>query len=107
MDELAEGLKALADPTRPDPAASAPSAPAWRTVRGRLDGLPGLPQPKVSRHLRYLKKERWVLGRRDGKWMHCELSIPRHPILVKVMQALFEIVGVRSFAMASALRVSL
>ncbi|MDX1583643.1 MAG: metalloregulator ArsR/SmtB family transcription factor [Thermoanaerobaculia bacterium] len=32
------------------------------------------PQPKVSRHLAYLKRTGIVDTRRDGKWMHYKLS---------------------------------
>jgi ArsR family transcriptional regulator len=33
-------------------------------------------QPKVSRHLAYLRKAGIVATRRDGKWMHYRLAIP-------------------------------
>ena len=32
--------------------------------------------PKVSRHLAYLKRASLVTARRDGKWMHYSLSRP-------------------------------
>lgn len=32
--------------------------------------------PKVSRHLSYLKRASLVVGRRDGKWMHYSLQKP-------------------------------
>jgi len=34
----------------------------------------GEPQPKISRHLAYLRKNGIVEGRRDGKWMHYRIS---------------------------------
>lgn len=37
----------------------------------------GAPQPKISRHLAYLRKAGIVAARRDGKWMHYHLAIPR------------------------------
>ena len=37
----------------------------------------GAPQPKISRHLAYLRKAGIVAARRDGKWMHYRLTIPR------------------------------
>ena len=97
MNELAEGLKALADPTR------------LRLLnllrKGELcvcdlTASLELPQPKVSRHLSYLKKERWVSGRRGGKWMYYKLSIPRHPILIRVMEALHDNLGSHEIAIA-------
>src|SRR5436190_24312169 len=32
--------------------------------------------PKISRHLSYLKRDDLVTGRRDGKWMHYSLRRP-------------------------------
>lgn len=36
------------------------------------------PQPKISRHLAYLRDAGLVSARREGKWMHYRLSIPPH-----------------------------
>ena len=33
-------------------------------------------QPKISRHLAYLRRARVVTARREGKWMHYRLSEP-------------------------------
>src|SRR5438094_9555641 len=33
-------------------------------------------QPKISRHLAYLRQARVVVARREGKWMHYRLSEP-------------------------------
>ena len=33
-----------------------------------------LSQPKVSRHLAYLRKAQLVVGRKDGLWMHYSLA---------------------------------
>ena len=38
----------------------------------------GCPQPKVSRHLAYLRKAGIVSARRDGKWMHYRIAVPPH-----------------------------
>jgi ArsR family transcriptional regulator, arsenate/arsenite/antimonite-responsive transcriptional repressor len=35
-----------------------------------------IPQPKISRHLAYLKKAGVVESRRDGKWMHYRITQP-------------------------------
>ncbi len=90
MNELAAGFKALADPTR---------LRLLNLLRhGELcvcDLMEALdvPQPKVSRHLSFLKKEQWVSGRRAGKWMHYKLSTPRQAVLIKVMDVLQEHLG--------------
>jgi ArsR family transcriptional regulator len=36
----------------------------------------GTNNPKISRHLSYLKRAGLVNGRRDGKWMHYSLQKP-------------------------------
>src|ERR687892_1591378 len=35
-----------------------------------------LSQPKISRHLAYLRRAGIVLTRRDGKWMHYRAALP-------------------------------
>jgi ArsR family transcriptional regulator len=101
MDELADGLKALADPTR---------LRLLNLLRHGelcvcdLTASLELSQSKVSRHLGYLKKERWVSGRRDGKWMHYQLAAPRHPILIRMMQTLHDALGSHEIATADEAR---
>ena len=36
----------------------------------------GTNQPKISRHLAYLKRAGIVAARREGKWMHYRINIP-------------------------------
>ncbi len=36
----------------------------------------GQPQPKISRHLAYLRRAGIVEARRDGKWMHYRIVMP-------------------------------
>lgn len=36
------------------------------------------PQPKISRHLAYLRKAGIVSARREGKWMHYRIAMPSH-----------------------------
>jgi ArsR family transcriptional regulator len=36
-------------------------------------------QPKISRHLAYLRRAGIVSARRDGKWMHYRISRPADP----------------------------
>lgn len=38
----------------------------------------GSPQPKISRHLAYLRNAGIVTARREGKWMHYRISMPPH-----------------------------
>src|SRR5689334_24070511 len=47
----------------------------------------GLPQPTVSRHLAYLRKSGLVAARRDGVWMHYQLSQSLSPVVRRVVAA--------------------
>jgi ArsR family transcriptional regulator len=38
----------------------------------------GQPQPKISRHLAYLRSAGIVAARREGKWMHYRIVMPAH-----------------------------
>ena len=38
----------------------------------------GGPQPKISRHLAYLRNAGIVAARREGKWMHYRVVMPPH-----------------------------
>jgi ArsR family transcriptional regulator len=104
MNQLAEGFKALADPTRL-----------------RLLGLLGggelcvcdlmaaldMPQSTVSRHLGALRKEGWVSGRRCGKWMYYKLADPGHPWLAGIMPPLRTVLESDPVAVADAARLRL
>jgi ArsR family transcriptional regulator len=42
-------------------------------------------QPKISRHLAYLRKAGLVSARRDGKWMHYRVVEPSDPQAARVL----------------------
>jgi len=44
------------------------------------------PQPKVSRHLAYLRKAGIVTVRRDGKWMHYRICMPPHAGATQILR---------------------
>lgn len=46
----------------------------------------GAPQPKISRHLAYLRSAGIVAARREGKWMHYRLVMPPHPGAARILQ---------------------
>ncbi len=51
-----------------------------------------LPQPKISRHLAYLRKAKLVLARKEGLWMHYQLvpaSTEFHESLLKCLGCCF------------------
>jgi len=101
MYTLADGFKALADPNR---------LRLLNLLRnGELcvcDLMAALemPQSTVSRHLSYLKKEKWVSGRRCGKWMYYKLATPAAPILCKVMEILIHDLGSDDIAIQDELK---
>jgi ArsR family transcriptional regulator len=43
-------------------------------------------QPKVSRHLAYLRKAGIVASRRDGRWMHYKLAMPQNAAAAAVLR---------------------
>ena len=47
-----------------------------------------LVQPKISRHLAYLKKAGLVQVRREGKWMHYAWTPPADPVMRSLMDGL-------------------
>jgi ArsR family transcriptional regulator len=46
----------------------------------------GQPQPKISRHLAYLRKAGLVAARREGKWMHYRLVMPPHAGAAQILR---------------------
>jgi ArsR family transcriptional regulator, arsenate/arsenite/antimonite-responsive transcriptional repressor len=44
------------------------------------------PQPKISRHLAYLRNAGIVTTRRDGKWMHYRIVMPPNEGAAKVLR---------------------
>ena len=43
-------------------------------------------QPKVSRHLAYLRRAGLVSARRQGKWMHYRLALPGDPQTTRILK---------------------
>src|SRR6266404_796007 len=48
-------------------------------------------QPKISRHLAYLRRAGLVAARRDGKWMHYGLVMPQDPAQAEVLKTVLEV----------------
>jgi ArsR family transcriptional regulator, arsenate/arsenite/antimonite-responsive transcriptional repressor len=46
----------------------------------------GGPQPKISRHLAYLRNAGIVEARREGKWMHYRVVMPPHPGAAQILR---------------------
>lgn len=47
-----------------------------------------VPQPRVSRHLAYLRKANLVLARKSGLWSHYSLSVASSPFHKKLLECL-------------------
>jgi len=50
----------------------------------------GQPQPKISRHLAVLRNAGLVAARREAKWMHYSIAMPKHPTARRVFQQTLE-----------------
>jgi ArsR family transcriptional regulator len=46
----------------------------------------GQSQPKISRHLAYLRRAGVVAARREGKWMHYKIVVPSHVGAAKILR---------------------
>ena len=49
-------------------------------------GILRISQPKVSRHLAYLRRAGVVASRREGKWMHYRLRVPPDPAAAAILR---------------------
>ena len=84
VDELESLFRALADKTRLRILALLGNNEVC--VCHIHDSL-GLPQPTISRHLAYLRKSGLVVARRDGVWMHYQVSRALNPVVQRVVAA--------------------
>lgn len=53
----------------------------------------GIPQPKTSRHLAYLRRAGLVTDRRHGLWVHYRLAEPDDPVLKTVVAGALHCLG--------------
>jgi ArsR family transcriptional regulator len=45
-----------------------------------------LSQPKISRHLAYLRRAGLVRVRKDGRWVHYRLAVPSDPVAARILR---------------------
>ena len=50
----------------------------------------GAPQPKISRHLAYLRRAGIVAARRDGKWMHYRIMPQADEAAASILSAVLD-----------------
>lgn len=53
----------------------------------------GLSQPKISRHLAYLRRAGIVAARREGKWMHYKIVVPKHAGAARILSETLSVLG--------------
>lgn len=53
----------------------------------------GTNQPKISRHLAYLRRAGVVAARREGKWMHYRISTPENEHAARVFKEVMTWLG--------------
>lgn len=53
----------------------------------------GESQPKISRHLAYLRSAGIVSARREGKWMNYKIEMPKNPFAAKLLRDTLEWLG--------------
>ena len=90
VDQLEDVFKALADKTRLRILALLGNNEVC--VCHIHDSL-GVPQPTVSRHLAYLRRSGLVAARRDGVWMHYQVSKSLDPVVQRVVNAAVDALG--------------
>jgi ArsR family transcriptional regulator, arsenate/arsenite/antimonite-responsive transcriptional repressor len=83
-EELATLFKGLADETRLRILALLRDG---EVCVCHIHGALQLPQPTVSRHLAYLRRSGLVEARREGIWMHYQISGAASPIVMPVLDA--------------------
>jgi ArsR family transcriptional regulator, arsenate/arsenite/antimonite-responsive transcriptional repressor len=85
-------FRALADPTR---------LRLLNLMAGReicvcyLVEILGISQPKISRHLGYLRRAGIVLARRQGRWMHYRLATPADRLSATILAETLKHLGER------------
>ncbi len=47
-------------------------------------------QPKISRHLAYLRSANLVTARREGKWMHYKIQMPEDALAAQTVQSVLD-----------------
>jgi ArsR family transcriptional regulator, arsenate/arsenite/antimonite-responsive transcriptional repressor len=53
----------------------------------------GQSQPKISRHLAYLRRAGIVAARREGKWMHYKIVVPKHAGAARILSEVLNVLS--------------
>lgn len=63
-------------------------------------------QPKISRHLAYLRRAGVVAARREGKWMHYRVVVPLHAGAAKILRETLAVLRNQKLMQADLARLS-
>ena len=66
----------------------------------------GQSQPKISRHLAYLRRAGVVVARRDGKWMHYSIVAPKHAGAARILSETLSVLNGDKAMQADATRLN-
>jgi ArsR family transcriptional regulator len=66
----------------------------------------GQSQPKISRHLAYLRRAGVVTARREGKWMHYKIVVPTHAGAARILSETLSVVSGDKAMQADLMRLS-
>jgi ArsR family transcriptional regulator len=66
----------------------------------------GQSQPKISRHLAYLRRAGIVTARREGKWMHYKIVPPKHAGAAQILSETLSVLRVDSSMQADLSRLN-
>jgi ArsR family transcriptional regulator len=90
IDALEQAFQALADGTR---LRILGLLLAGEVCVCNLHASLGISQPKVSRHLAYLRRAGLVSARREGLWVHYRLAQGPDPVVSTILQAVTHALG--------------
>ena len=66
----------------------------------------GQSQPKISRHLAYLRRAGVVAARREGKWMHYRIVEPKHAGAARILSETLSVLNEDNAMQADRLRLN-
>lgn len=66
----------------------------------------GQSQPKISRHLAYLRRAGVVAARREGKWMHYRIVVPKHPGAARLLADTLSVLAEDKATQADSMRLN-
>jgi ArsR family transcriptional regulator, arsenate/arsenite/antimonite-responsive transcriptional repressor len=64
----------------------------------------GQSQPKISRHLAYLRRAGIVTARREGKWMHYKIVEPVNAGAARILRETLKVIGLEKSMQADLVR---